>query len=391
MPSRISAAPFLNAISTDESPAPPPPRSTAPFGAPPSAVATEPAVALHSPLLSSDDTLAQVANGTLSLGVGAKGQAVERMQRALIASGFPLPGYGPDGLFGPQTRNALEAFQQANGLEATGTLDATTLAKLDAEGGDAATRYPEYGQLFRDGVLNATLAVGYDEDGSDLSEVPQVRAGLAQRGFQPLDVKNLDDAALEELGLDPKTIDRDGEYFTRTFDAGGKPVLACVRLIDRASPEAKQQFQSAMSNAELVVYSGHARYGTGPDFDPITSPAGNYVIGDTYSPGHVVFGPNDLAKTKLPDSYQLMFFDACRTTDYLDDLRRIPKNKNASNLDLVLSDDLVNWGDGTQNVFTALDGVMGQKSIDEMQASFENINHVGFTADGFLGNSWRPS
>jgi hypothetical protein len=352
--------------------------------------AAEAPVALHSPMMSSDDTLAQVAAGTLTLGVGAKGQAVERMQRALISAGFPLPGYGADGDFGPQTRDALASFQQQNGLEADGVLDANTLGALDQKGGAAATRYPEYGKLFADGVLNTTIAVGYDEDGSDLSEVPQVRAGLQQRGFQPLDVKNLDDPQLEELGLDPKKIDRDGEYWTKSFDAGGKPVLAAVRLIDRASPEAKQQFEDSMANAELVVYSGHARYGTGPDFDPIDSPLGNYVIGDTYSPGHVVFGSNDLAKTTMTDGYQLMFFDACRTKDYLDDLRSIPRNKNASNLDLVLSDDLVNWGDGTANVFTALDGVMGEKSIDELQSRFESINHVGFDADGFLGNTWRP-
>jgi hypothetical protein len=92
----------------------------------------------------------------------------------------------------------------------------------------------------------------------------------------------------------------------------------------------------------------------------------------------------------MTDAYQLMFFDACRTRDYLDELRSIPKNKNASNLDLILSDDLVNWGDGTNNVFAALDGVMQQKSIDELQAGFEQINHVGFDADGFLGNTWRP-
>jgi peptidoglycan hydrolase-like protein with peptidoglycan-binding domain len=353
--------------------------------------AAETPVTLSSPLLSTDDTLKQVAAGTLTLGTGAKGQAVERMQRALIGAGYPLPGYGPDGDFGPQTRGALTSFQQSNGLEADGVLDATTLGVLDAKGGAAGTRYPEYGKLFQDGVLNATIAVGYDEDGSDLAEVPQVRAGLQQRGFQPLDVKNLDNPQLEELGLDPSKIDRDGEYWTKSFDAGGKRVLAAVQLIDRASPEAKQQFQAAMSNAELLVYSGHARYGTGPDFDPIDSPAGNYVIGDTYSPGHVVFGSNDLAKTKLTDGYQLMVFDACRTRDYLDDLRSIPKNKNASNLDLVLSDDLVNWGDGTANVFTALDGVMQQKSIDELQSRFESINHVGFDADGFLGNTWRPA
>ncbi len=392
MPSRITASPsFVDSSSTED--AAPPAAELAVAGAPEPAPPPPPPerVRLASPLFASDDTLLQVAAGTLALGVGAKGQGVERMQRALLAAGCPLPRFGADGDFGAETRAALVRFQQQAGLEATGTLDAQTLARLDQAGGAAATRYPEYGELFKDGVLDATVAVGFDEDGSDLSELPQVQAGLAQRGFAPLDVQHLSDDQLRALGADPSKVDREATYYTRTFEAFGKPVRALVKLIDRASPEAKQQFARAISNAELLVYSGHARYGSGPDFDPIDSPLGNFVIGQPYAPGHVVFGANDLKQTKLADGYQLMFFDACRTTDYRDELRSIPANKSAGNLDLLLSNDLLSWGDGTANVFTALDAVMAGQSIDELQASLERLNQVGFTADGFAGNRFRPA
>src|SRR5581483_1793161 len=181
------------------------------------------------------------------------------------------------------------------GLKPSGVVDAQTLAALDAAGGVQATRWPEYDQLFQDGVLNATVAVGYDEADSDLDERAQVVAGLRQRGFTS----------------------SDGVNWEKPFEAQGKNVLAKVHLIDRDSPQAKQQFARAIDGAELVVYAGHARYGSGPDFDPIDSPAGNYVMGPSYSPGHVVFGANDLAKAKMMNGYQLMFFDACRTRDYL--------------------------------------------------------------------------
>jgi hypothetical protein len=179
--------------------------------------------------------------------------------------------------------------------------------------------------------------------------------------------------------------------WSKPFEAYGKPVRAAVHLIDRDSPKAKQQFQSAVERAELVVYAGHARYGSGPDFDPIDSPAGNYVMGKSYAPGHVVFGSNDLKRSRMTNGYQLMFFDACQTTDYLKDLRGIPRNKNAQNLDLVVSNAPISWGDAAANVFIALDGVMGLRSIDEIQSSYERLNQVGFTADGFSGNRFQPA
>lgn len=57
---------------------------------------------------------------------------VKKVQEALKEKGHDP---GPvDGILGPQTREALKAFQMANGLSATGQIDAQTSAKLGVEG-----------------------------------------------------------------------------------------------------------------------------------------------------------------------------------------------------------------------------------------------------------------
>ena len=54
-------------------------------------------------------------------------QRVERLQTALNANGAQLT---VDGKMGPKTRAALEAFQKAHGLKATGRVDKATIAAL---------------------------------------------------------------------------------------------------------------------------------------------------------------------------------------------------------------------------------------------------------------------
>ncbi|MEM9513837.1 MAG: peptidoglycan-binding protein [Actinomycetota bacterium] len=55
------------------------------------------------------------------LAVGSTGDKVKELQRALIQAGISLRG-GADGVFGNFTKQALQEFQRANGLEPTGVL-----------------------------------------------------------------------------------------------------------------------------------------------------------------------------------------------------------------------------------------------------------------------------
>ncbi len=66
---------------------------------------------------------------------GARGEAVERLQRLLREHGFPTGRI--DGRFGPATEAALLAFQRANGLLADGIAGPLTWRALDL-GEDAA-------------------------------------------------------------------------------------------------------------------------------------------------------------------------------------------------------------------------------------------------------------
>jgi peptidoglycan hydrolase-like protein with peptidoglycan-binding domain len=65
-------------------------------------------------------------------GTAASNEDIKKVQQALKEKGQD-PG-AIDGVMGPKTREALRAFQQQQGLSATGTLDDQTKAALGIEG-----------------------------------------------------------------------------------------------------------------------------------------------------------------------------------------------------------------------------------------------------------------
>jgi putative chitinase len=70
-----------------------------------------------------------VADGHPVLKKGAKGAAVEALQRALAAGGYKV---SPDGNFGAATNAAVRALQTAKGLTSDGIVGAATWAALPA-------------------------------------------------------------------------------------------------------------------------------------------------------------------------------------------------------------------------------------------------------------------
>jgi peptidoglycan hydrolase-like protein with peptidoglycan-binding domain len=342
-----------------------------------------------------DPALRDVAAGKKEIAKNAKGTEVGKMQEALQTAGYKLPRYGADGKFGDETVKALKKFQTDHCLKDTGRLDKQTMEQLSI----ASTKFPEYGKLFADGKLNTTIAVGFDEKRSDKAETKDVIAGLTTRGYTQLDPNTAaTDKAMGErfraAGIDPATAKTDGlQYFTKTFKYGGKDVTSVVKLITPDTPQAKDKFAKAMGGSELVIYSGHGRYGSGPDFDPITSPKGNFVIGKPYEAGHVALnrGQTDLQKTTMTKDYQLMMFDGCTTNYYVDDLRRAP-GKDSKNLDLVVSTGSLPWSTGSTDVLRMLDGVTEGQSINQIKSDLEDINREPgskaqlWKVDGFNDN-----
>lgn len=85
------------------------------------------------------------ASSDLGLSQGVRSDDVKSMQQKLIAAGHPPQG-GADGIFGPSTKAALEAFQKARGLKVTGTVDVATagaLAAVSTGTGKAPTAKPQ--------------------------------------------------------------------------------------------------------------------------------------------------------------------------------------------------------------------------------------------------------
>jgi peptidoglycan hydrolase-like protein with peptidoglycan-binding domain len=341
-----------------------------------------------------DPALRDVAAGKKEIAKHAKGTDVAKMQEALQTAGYKLPKYGADGKFGDETAKALKKFQTEHCLKDTGRLDKQTMEQLSI----ASTKFPEYDKLFADGKLNTTIAVGFDENGLNTEPAKEVVSGLTTRGYTQLDPNTAaTDKQMAErfkaAGIDPAAAKADGaQYFTKTFQHNGKDVTSVVKLITADTPQAKDQFAKAMGRSEMVIYTGHGRYGSGPDFDPIDSPKGNFVIGKPYEAGHVTLnkGPTDLQKTAMTKDYQLMMFYGCTTSRYLDDLRAVP-GKDSKNLDLVTTTDRMPWPGASDNALRMLDGVTGGQSINEIKAGLEEMDRKPGKAqlwkvDGFNDN-----
>ncbi len=67
-----------------------------------------------------------------SLRKGSSGPAVEKVQKALIEAGFPLPKFGADGKFGDETESAVRDYQRAHGLTVDGVVGPITMERLEA-------------------------------------------------------------------------------------------------------------------------------------------------------------------------------------------------------------------------------------------------------------------
>jgi len=85
-----------------------------------------------------DVILEAVYDNERLLQVGNRGPAVVKLQQALIDAGFPLPRFGADGIFGAETKAAVEGFQRASGLAGgdirkgfDGIVGPTTMGWLD--------------------------------------------------------------------------------------------------------------------------------------------------------------------------------------------------------------------------------------------------------------------
>ena len=116
-------------------------------------------------------------NPSVGLRMGSQGTLVKGLQQALINAGIALKG-GADGSFGAATKVALVAYQNANGLTPSGTVDEATAAKLAL--GAAAPAAPAAPAA--SGNPYAGLTIGAQGDRVKDLQRALIHTGLALRG-----------------------------------------------------------------------------------------------------------------------------------------------------------------------------------------------------------------
>jgi hypothetical protein len=129
-----------------------------------------------------------------------------------------------------------------------------------------------------------------------------------------------------------------------------------------------------MRQDSVVIYAGHSRYGSGPDFDRLYSGSGNVGLGAPYLAGHVSEGRDALAGGGFDKEQQVFFFDGCNTRHFRDHLRRRLPEKAAHSLHVVGSKVTLPWSTTATDVLTFLDGLSEREPARALLARLEKNN-----------------
>lgn len=201
----------------------------------------------------------------------------------------------------------------------------------------------DYAKLFRDKRLDIAIGVGYEFAGEkpDFSnELNDIITVLLGNGFRKT-AKSSSDLYYDTYYL------RKRYYLTATKQLVDVDIYVYITSSKKKSPAST--FASFLSTKEIVIYSGHGRIGIGPDFDDEKSSKENFIVGlNTVAHANnqlkLQNSPHDKAlrikyvkgmhsrkdnnlesitKKNLfrENLYQVWFFNACSSIDYLDEIR----------------------------------------------------------------------
>ncbi len=333
------------------------------------------------------DTIAQ---GKKILTKDTKGSDVQKVQQALIDMGYNIPG-GASGSYDQDTHDAVKHFQLDTGIGVDGRVGKNTLKTLKQHApapDQKLVRSAEYDKLFADGRLDTTIAVGFDEHKNHVDSVKQTIRGLKNDGYKLVDYNALSDAEKSKMGLTGDRYDPNAQYFHKTFkDTNtGKDIVSVVRLVEPSmgGREARASFKQALEQDEVVLYSGHARYGTGPDFDHKTKGEGNFVINEAGNKQHepppqklkdAIKGRNtDLDQIKAHPKYQLLILNGCSTIEYMPNLRSAMfTDRNPDNTDIVITNNTTWVGTSSKHNLAFLKGISERQTQPQMAAQHNRI------------------
>jgi hypothetical protein len=277
--------------------------------------------------------------------------AVSKVQQALVALGFELPVHRADGSFGSETTEAIRQFRVRHGPSEGTELDGATLAVLDRVApapGVQQQHTVDYDRLLADRRLDVTVAIGATDE-LVLTETSPGDFEETSRPVEELEAERFREW-MTNLGFNLELFGWSGnEYWQakRSFTWTGADGVQQTREVDIwinlivPVAGAAREFQDGLSSDEITIYSGHARYGSGPDFDAKNSAAENFRIGidqamidagrrtsveEARSEGVAVDEEHDLIEMVNSgdfdaDQYRVLFFNACTSLAYLDEIR----------------------------------------------------------------------
>jgi len=181
-----------------------------------------------------------------------------------------------DETFGPTTESALvEAFGGDAWRHISPDSIISRLTRASPPGGTRGEHRLRYGEMFRDGILDMTLGVGFDEASNHLQVISGVRTAMAARRFREDRARAVQIFSASGRVISNSTLElffvRDG-ILTYTPPAGAaRRIHAVIRFITSPTgsqgQEAATAFREGMVHSDVAFYSGHGRYGSGPDFD----------------------------------------------------------------------------------------------------------------------------
>jgi hypothetical protein len=141
-----------------------------------------------------------------------------------------------------------------------------------------------------------------------------------------------------------------------------------------------------MQKSDVAVYTGHGRYGSGPDFGAKTKGAGNILI----NPSQTVRDPGtkymyaELKKQKVKQplptmsfdqKYKIWCFDGCNTKHYIQSIRKLAKVGTEKT-------DVFGWGSEIginttgANVLSFIDGLIAMQSDRQLIDALNKINKI---------------
>lgn len=194
----------------------------------------------------------------VGLKIGARGPAVQTLQRTIMNAGFTVVG-GADGIFGVLTASALTSFQNANALPATGAVDEATAAALATVGAGSGVQH--------DPTITTSPLLGlrFGSTGADVRALQQalIDAGIRVRGGADGVFGAATQDALRQYqaakGLEQSGVVDDATANALASSGGGSTspaVSALVGLRAGALGNTVKQLQQALIDAGVRVRGG---------------------------------------------------------------------------------------------------------------------------------------